>query len=153
MHAAVAGIARAQMTHAQMTHQHVVIRALVVTDPPAARPDGERVKYGVLCLTADPAGVARCAQYGRSYLVLRGCRLRASFADQDTLGTPATLARTGLGRIAALRDRSDVLSHCRSDALSCCRPVRPRVHSTPDWLRGSVPLLFSEAAVRPDPRR
>ena len=72
-------------------------------DPLAARPDGERVKYGVLCLTADPAGVARCAQYGRSYLVLRGCRLRASFADQDTLGTPATLARTGLGRIAALR--------------------------------------------------
>jgi hypothetical protein len=62
-------------------------------------------------------------------------------------------ARTGLGRIAALRDRSDALSHCRSDALSCCRPVRPRVHSTPDWLRGSVPLLFSEAAVRPDPRR
>lgn len=36
--------------------------------------------------------VAACFFRKSSYLVLKDCRLRASFADQDTLGTPATLA-------------------------------------------------------------
>jgi hypothetical protein len=44
----------------------------------------ERVKYGVLNVCADPAGIASCRQYGDSYFLLRNecVRLRTTFADQ-----------------------------------------------------------------------
>lgn len=44
----------------------------------------ERVKYGVLNIVNDPAGLVCCAAYGESYLLLRGVRLRTSFASGDT---------------------------------------------------------------------
>jgi hypothetical protein len=46
----------------------------------------ERVKYGSLNLVRDPCGIAVAAkQYGKSYVQLRSsCRLRATYADQDT---------------------------------------------------------------------
>jgi hypothetical protein len=50
------------------------------------------IRYGVLAMTADPYGVTACAQYGRSYLVLKNARMRSTFADKDTLGTTSTLA-------------------------------------------------------------
>lgn len=44
----------------------------------------ERVKYGVLNVVSDPYGIAVCAQYGDSYLLLKNVRLRTSFASGDT---------------------------------------------------------------------
>lgn len=52
----------------------------------------ERVKYGVLNLTSDPHGVQCCSQYGESYMVLKNCRLRSSFADMDSSSPSTTLA-------------------------------------------------------------
>ncbi|CAK0800172.1 unnamed protein product [Prorocentrum cordatum] len=46
----------------------------------------ERVKYGTINVINDPAGVRACAQYGRSYLLLRRCRLRTTFSAQDSAG-------------------------------------------------------------------
>lgn len=46
----------------------------------------ERVKYGVLNVSSDPAGVKSCLQYGESYFLLKSenVRLRTTFADSDT---------------------------------------------------------------------
>jgi len=46
----------------------------------------DRVKYGVLNVSNDPAGVRSAYQYGDSYFLLRSerVRLRCTFADQDT---------------------------------------------------------------------
>ncbi len=56
----------------------------------------ERCKYGVLNVSNDPQGVSKCSQqYGSSFLVLRGVRLRTTFSINDgaakeikNLGTP-----------------------------------------------------------------
>jgi Protein of unknown function (DUF3626) len=52
----------------------------------------DRVKYGVLNTTKDPAGVVSCQGYGDSYFVLRGVRLRTSFADKDSSSSDAQMA-------------------------------------------------------------
>jgi len=45
----------------------------------------ERCKYGVLNVTNDPLGVRCCAPvYGSSYLLLKGVRLRTTFAAEDS---------------------------------------------------------------------
>ncbi len=52
----------------------------------------ERVKYGVLNIVNDAGGVACCASYGKSFLVLKEVRLRTTFANQDTGGGHVKLA-------------------------------------------------------------
>eukprot|EP01061_Rhynchopus_euleeides_P012260 TRINITY_DN2190_c0_g1_i5.p1 TRINITY_DN2190_c0_g1~~TRINITY_DN2190_c0_g1_i5.p1 ORF type:complete len:690 (+),score=149.60 TRINITY_DN2190_c0_g1_i5:276-2345(+) len=44
----------------------------------------QRPKYGVLNVVKDPHGIQKARQYGTSYIQLKGCRLRTTFADQDT---------------------------------------------------------------------
>jgi hypothetical protein len=44
----------------------------------------ERVKYGVLNVTMDPAGVRCCAQYGDSFLSLRNVEMRVTLASEDS---------------------------------------------------------------------
>lgn len=43
-------------------------------------------------MVLDPRGVKSCRQYGTSYLLLKGVRLRSSFADMDSGSPSATLA-------------------------------------------------------------
>jgi hypothetical protein len=50
------------------------------------------VKYGVMNITNDPAGVQCCYGYGDSYLVLQNVRLRATFASQDSASEGAQMA-------------------------------------------------------------
>lgn len=52
----------------------------------------DRVKYGVLNIVKDPAGIASCSSYGESYMVLKNVRLRTTFADQDSSSASASLA-------------------------------------------------------------
>ena len=47
-------------------------------------PPFERCKYGALNVTNDPHGLHACAAYGESYLILKNCRLRATFADSNS---------------------------------------------------------------------
>jgi len=49
----------------------------------------ERCKYGSMNVINDPHGVRKCAQYGSSYLLLRGARLRTTFSAQDSAGLDA----------------------------------------------------------------
>lgn len=44
----------------------------------------DRCKYGLLNTTRDPAGVPAAVQYGTSYFLLRGVRLRTTFAPKDS---------------------------------------------------------------------
>jgi hypothetical protein len=44
----------------------------------------ERPKYGSINITADPAGVYVCQQYGDSYLLMRNIRFRTTFCSQDS---------------------------------------------------------------------
>mmetsp|Transcript_120811 Transcript_120811/g.188675 ORF Transcript_120811/g.188675 Transcript_120811/m.188675 type:complete len:895 (-) Transcript_120811:344-3028(-) len=44
----------------------------------------DRVKYGVLNVMNDKSGVAPCAQYGESYMVLKDVRLRITCAPEDS---------------------------------------------------------------------
>jgi len=46
----------------------------------------ERCKYGALNVVNDPQGVRNCRQYGLSYLLLRGVRLRTTFSATDSAG-------------------------------------------------------------------
>jgi len=46
----------------------------------------DRCKYGVVNVTNDPQGVRCCVQYGLSYLLLRGIRLRTTFCSTDSAG-------------------------------------------------------------------
>lgn len=46
----------------------------------------DRCKYGVLNVINDPQGVRACKQYGYSYLLLRGVRLRTTFSATDSAG-------------------------------------------------------------------
>ena len=52
----------------------------------------DRVKYGVLNVVQDAAGVRACAQYGTSFLVLKEVRLRTTFSDQDTSNVAGVVA-------------------------------------------------------------
>eukprot|EP01060_Flectonema_neradi_P009921 TRINITY_DN17077_c0_g1_i1.p1 TRINITY_DN17077_c0_g1~~TRINITY_DN17077_c0_g1_i1.p1 ORF type:complete len:379 (+),score=63.16 TRINITY_DN17077_c0_g1_i1:60-1196(+) len=52
----------------------------------------QRPKYGCLNVVRDPKGIASASQYGDSYLVLKGVRLRCSFADQDSSSDNCELA-------------------------------------------------------------
>eukprot|EP00754_Rhynchopus_humris_P004223 Rhum_TRINITY_DN12162_c1_g1::Rhum_TRINITY_DN12162_c1_g1_i1::g.49762::m.49762 len=44
----------------------------------------QRPKYGCLNTVNDPCGVSAATCYGNSYIVLKGCRLRTTFADRDS---------------------------------------------------------------------
>jgi len=46
----------------------------------------ERCKYGVLNIHNDPNGVASCAGYGLSFMVLKEVRLRTTFVSMDSAG-------------------------------------------------------------------
>jgi hypothetical protein len=46
----------------------------------------DRCKYAVLNVINDPQGVRCCKQYGTSYLLLRGTRLRTTFSAMDSAG-------------------------------------------------------------------
>lgn len=46
----------------------------------------DRCKYGVVNVTNDPQGVRACLQYGLSYMLLRGVRLRTTFCSTDSAG-------------------------------------------------------------------
>jgi len=49
-------------------------------------PAFDRCKYGVLNVINDPQGVRCCKQYGTSYFLLRGTRLRTTFSAMDSAG-------------------------------------------------------------------
>lgn len=71
----------AKSTEQRMRWEHALFGdAYDAADP------SERCKYGVLNVTNDPQGVAKCHQYGTSYLLLRNCRLRTTFSAQDSGG-------------------------------------------------------------------
>ena len=44
----------------------------------------QRPKYGCLNIVNDPIGISCATCYGSSYIILKGCRLRTSFADKDS---------------------------------------------------------------------
>jgi len=44
----------------------------------------KRPKYGALNVLQDPNGIGSCCQYGESYLVLKGVRLRTTFTPEDS---------------------------------------------------------------------
>jgi hypothetical protein len=44
-------------------------------------------------------GVRRCRQYGGSYLLLKGCRLRATLTARDSGGMSREAARQGLATV------------------------------------------------------
>lgn len=47
--------------------------------------DYEKVKYGTINFTNDPAGVNACKSYGNSYLLLKDdVRSRCTFTDMDS---------------------------------------------------------------------
>ena len=52
----------------------------------------QRPKYGCLNVVRDPKGITSASQYGDSYFVLKGVRLRCSFADQDSSSDNCELA-------------------------------------------------------------
>jgi Protein of unknown function (DUF3626) len=52
----------------------------------------ERVKYGVLNITNDPAGVQTCNWYGECHMIMRNVRLRSTFASCDTSHADVQLA-------------------------------------------------------------
>eukprot|EP01064_Diplonema_japonicum_P030665 TRINITY_DN5276_c0_g1_i1.p1 TRINITY_DN5276_c0_g1~~TRINITY_DN5276_c0_g1_i1.p1 ORF type:complete len:936 (+),score=110.25 TRINITY_DN5276_c0_g1_i1:254-3061(+) len=52
----------------------------------------QRPKYGCLNIVNDPRGISSATSYGDSYIVLKGCRLRTSFADKDSSCTDAQIA-------------------------------------------------------------
>ena len=55
------------------------------TNKYSAAKDFERVKYGTINFTNDPAGVSACRSYGNSYFLLKSdVRERCTFTDQDS---------------------------------------------------------------------
>ena len=52
----------------------------------------DRCKYGVLNIVHDLHGIRKCKQYGRSYMVLKEVRLRATFASKDSANSDVKLA-------------------------------------------------------------
>jgi hypothetical protein len=49
----------------------------------------DRVKYGVQNVMNDQRGVVACAQYGRSYVILKDVRLRCTFSPEDSANLKA----------------------------------------------------------------
>eukprot|EP00698_Gefionella_okellyi_P006086 TRINITY_DN1554_c0_g1_i2.p2 TRINITY_DN1554_c0_g1~~TRINITY_DN1554_c0_g1_i2.p2 ORF type:complete len:336 (+),score=64.13 TRINITY_DN1554_c0_g1_i2:108-1115(+) len=82
-------------------------------------PGTDRVKYGSLNVLADPAGAVGSAQYGDCHMVMKGVRLRTTFANGDT-GSPQFQDGLAMCEYYAhvLRDFSDVeLQHVMEVAL------------------------------------
>ena len=52
----------------------------------------DRCKYGVLNIVHDLHGIRKCKQYGRSCMVLKEVRLRATFASKDSANSDVKLA-------------------------------------------------------------
>eukprot|EP01059_Diplonema_ambulator_P006740 TRINITY_DN16350_c0_g1_i4.p1 TRINITY_DN16350_c0_g1~~TRINITY_DN16350_c0_g1_i4.p1 ORF type:complete len:994 (+),score=166.97 TRINITY_DN16350_c0_g1_i4:89-3070(+) len=52
----------------------------------------QRPKYGCLNIVNDPRGISSATSYGDSYIILKKCRLRTSFADKDSSCTDAQIA-------------------------------------------------------------
>ena len=52
----------------------------------------ERPKYGCLNTVNDPREIKSAINYGDTYLVLRGVRMRTTFTDQDSSSSNAKVA-------------------------------------------------------------
>ena len=52
----------------------------------------ERPKYGCLNTVNDPRGIKSAVNYGDTYMVLRGVRMRTTFTDQDSSSANAKVA-------------------------------------------------------------
>lgn len=70
----------------------------------------ERPKYGVQNVMNDPRGVVKCAQYGDSYFILKGARLRCTFSPEDSANLKAD-------RLAVLDFYGHVLNEYTDDEL------------------------------------
>lgn len=52
----------------------------------------DRVKYGVLNILNDPAGVNICYRYGDSYFILKNVRMRTTFTSRDSFANIQNIA-------------------------------------------------------------
>merc|ERR1719480_475776 len=70
----------------------------------------DRPKYGVLNAMNDHRGVVKCKQYGDSYLILKGVRLRCTFSPEDSANLKAD-------RLAVLDFYAHVLNEYSANEL------------------------------------
>uniref|UniRef100_A0A7S1G8D8 Uncharacterized protein n=1 Tax=Bicosoecida sp. CB-2014 TaxID=1486930 RepID=A0A7S1G8D8_9STRA len=96
----------------------------------------ERVKYGVLNVVNDPKGISCARQYGSSYLVLRGVRLRCSFADRDSSCVTT--------KLACCESYAHVLSSFSPAELKATLEVGTR---RKDWHDSSVISIYKELQI------
>lgn len=93
-------------------------------------PGFERVKYGVLNMVNDPNGINSCLGYGTSHFVLKGVRLRTSFADRDTSANCA--------KIASCEYYCHVLAKYKRNELIDLLDVAKNIRSDPKYHKSST---------------
>eukprot|EP01105_Mastigella_eilhardi_P021379 TRINITY_DN5174_c0_g1_i3.p1 TRINITY_DN5174_c0_g1~~TRINITY_DN5174_c0_g1_i3.p1 ORF type:complete len:315 (-),score=50.34 TRINITY_DN5174_c0_g1_i3:31-975(-) len=103
----------------------------------------DRPKYGVLNVLNDPAGVGSCSGYGDSFLVLRGCRLRTSFASCDTSNSNVQISSCEWYAHVLMEYSDNELRNTLEVAADPAKPGNSScIRYLPKQLQGEAILLF-----------